>query len=310
MFDRVFKKKDEPTFTDLTRRNRVDKQKAAEYLSRRPRTAPATPRTVSPTGSDETTRVINYRHSLGDVSLSPHRVIQEPFRFTAPEGSPPEFSMLPPPTHPLNPRKAPAPAAPTVPSVPVQRRTPPPPPSPVSREESPCPRMVPRVPSASNELRNPFRRSGTADSVTSMARTESCDSFADTGVPVHRTVRAFRPARPVSVDSADHQPLRAAIFTTVGQEQPIGPLAVPPSTAGVISDPFTDSHAAASQPASPSASAMGGLSLADDSPRNTRSRWSSLRRASKQGRDFLQVNIPTGVMSPVRESRLAFWSKA
>ncbi|KAI0670597.1 hypothetical protein C8Q78DRAFT_992125 [Trametes maxima] len=310
MFDRVFKKKDESTYSDLTRKNRVDKHKAAEYLSKRPRTAPTTPRNASPTGSDETDRVITYRHSLGDVSLSPHHAIQAPFRFTAPECSFRGFTMSPPPAHPLSPRKASAPDTFTTPApAPVQRRTPPPPPSPTSRKESPCPHMVPGARSPSIELRNPFRRSGTVDSVTSMARTESCDSFADTGVPVHRTVRAFRPARTVSVDPADHQPLRAAIFTSAGQDEPVAPLAIPPSTAGVITDPFTDSHAAASQPASPSVSAMGNTPDAD-APRNTRSRWSSLRRASKQGCDFLQVNIPTGVMSPVRESRLAFWSKA
>ncbi len=88
------------------------------------------------------------------------------------------------------------------------------------------------------ELRNPFR-SDTNESMASMGRTDSFDSFADTGVPVHRTVRAFRPAHIIA--DASHAPQKAAIFTTevAGREPQVSPL-----TVNATSDPFADSPAA------------------------------------------------------------------
>ncbi|KAI0637187.1 hypothetical protein C8Q77DRAFT_1155042 [Trametes polyzona] len=287
MFDRVFGKKEEPTYTTLARRARVDKQKAAEYAAaRRPRTAPASSGTASAADSNETNRTLPHRRSLGDGSMSPHRAMAEPLRFSSPEPLAP-FSFLPPPTQPLSPEaENPAPPSPT-------------------RHVSPCPRMVPQRRESSVEIRNPFR-SDTADSVGSMGRTESFDSFADTGVPVHRTVRAFRPAQ--TMGDASHIPHKAAIFTA---ESTTSRLQAPPSTVNAVSDPFTDSHVA-SQPPSPSVSVASSPVPRDQtsSPRLMSRPWSLLRSPKRESQDFLQVKIPTGIMSPVRESRLSFWSKA
>ncbi|KAI0781144.1 hypothetical protein BD413DRAFT_22217 [Trametes elegans] len=304
MFDRVFKRKDEPTvaYTELARRSRVDKQKAADYIGRRPRTAPPSTNPALAAQQNHVTKPFQ-RHSLGDESAVPHRVPPLDTRFMrtiAPAGtnpSPPQMrpssvkSMLPPPTHPSQ--------------TPL---TPPTPPSNPSCHGLSAPRMVPSTPTSPPELHNPFR-SGTNDSTPSMSRAGSTESFADTGVPVHRTVRAFRSAP--TMGSAIHQPQKAAIFTAGATERQ---LEVPPAaTAPAMSDPFTDAHAC-SQPASPSVSAVGTSSHPDE-PRTQRpsSRdrpWSILRSPKRGSQDFLQVQIPTGVMSPVRDSRHAFWSKA
>lgn len=183
--------------------------------------------------------------------------------------------------------------------------------------------MIPqRRESSGMELRNPFRND-TNESMASMGRTDSFDSFADTGVPVHRTVRAFRPAH-IAADGS-HAPQKAAIFTTeaAGREPQVSPL-----TVNATSDPFVDSPVAsqctipvvstAGSPAPPEESTvrlyMRGLlyvySQTVQSQRPISRRWSLLRSPKRASQDFLQVKIPTGLMSPVRESRLAFWSKA
>ncbi|KAI0361878.1 hypothetical protein OH77DRAFT_1068 [Trametes cingulata] len=281
MFDRVFKKKDESSYTDLTRRSRVDK--AAEYAGKRPRTAPASPNTTSYGETDKAAGLSKQRHSLGEGILSSHRATPEPF-FEEPAS----FAFLPPPTPVSNEQ--------------MNERTPR---SSRQWDDSPCPRMAPEAPTGSNELRNPFR-SSTNDSISSVGRTDSFESLADTGVPVHRTVRSFRPAQ--TIEDARHQPQKAAIFT-VGV--PDGPLDVPSISTTTTSNPFTDTHDA-SAPASPT----GGMSRSPlstsgtTSPRSGSRRWSLLRSPRRGSYDFLQVKIPTGLMSPVRESRLAFWSKA
>lgn len=187
--------------------------------------------------------------------------------------------------------------------------------------DNPCPRMMlQRRSSSGMELRNPFR-SDTNESMASMGRTDSFDSFADTGVPVHRTVRAFRPAHTIA--DAGHAPQKAAIFTTTGREPQVSPL-----TVNATSDPFADSPAA-SQSTLPVVSTAGSPVTREEttvrpymprllyvnsqyvqSQRPISRRWSILRSPKRASQDFLQVKIPTGLMSPVRESRLAFWSKA
>ncbi|EIW60574.1 uncharacterized protein TRAVEDRAFT_70918 [Trametes versicolor FP-101664 SS1] len=281
MFERVFKKKDssdEPpcSYSELARRNRV--AKAAEQSSRRPRTAPGA------SDSNASDRLIVHRHSFDDESMSPHHTIPEPLRFSSPEILAP-FSFTPPTIHPqsLQPAQRP-PSAPPL--------------------DNPCPRMMlQRRSSSGMELRNPFR-SDTNESMASMGRTESFDSFADTGVPVHRTVRAFRPAHIIA--DAGHAPQKAAIFTTTGREPQVSPL-----TVNATSDPFADSPAA-SQSTLPVVSTAASPVPREEttSQRPISRRWSLLRSPKRASQDFLQVKIPTGLMSPVRESRLAFWSKA
>ncbi|KAL7283225.1 hypothetical protein ACG7TL_002652 [Trametes sanguinea] len=228
MFDRMFKKKDNGSYTDLTRRSRVDKHKAAEYYGRRPRTAPPSGNTSpSPEAQNAAAR---YRHSLNDSDMSPYQASTEPFRYTSPD----EYattSTLDVPI--MTPRPISAPTA-----------------GMSTSEDSPCPRMVRQPSGASNELRNPFRNN-TSDSFASVGRSNSFDSFVEMVVPVHRTVRAIRPTQ--VVESPGHQPQKAAIFTTheVSEERPDEP----PSIASVLSDPFTDSHTA-SPLATPSASGV------------------------------------------------------
>ncbi|OJT08864.1 hypothetical protein TRAPUB_215 [Trametes pubescens] len=284
MFERVFKKKDsldeQGSYSELARRSRVAKQKAAEHSSRRPRTAP------SPSDFNASDRLIVHRHSFDDESMSPHHTTPEPLRFSSPEVLAP-FSFAPPTVHPQSLR-------------PVQR-----PPS-APQLENPCPRMMlQRRSSSGMELRNPFR-SDTNESMASMGRTDSFDSFADTGVPVHRTVRAFRPAHIIA--DASHAPQKAAIFTTeaAGREPQVSPL-----TVNATSDPFADSPAA-SQSTLPVISTVGSPIPREEttSQRPVSRRWSLLRSPKRTSQDFLQVKIPTGLMSPVRESRLSFWSKA
>ncbi|KAI0336317.1 hypothetical protein GY45DRAFT_1429944 [Cubamyces sp. BRFM 1775] len=291
MFDRVFKKKDESNYSDLARRSRVDKHKAADYVGKRPRTAPPS-RNPSPPHADLLSRAqnaANYRHSMGDAGMSPYYASPEPFQYVRTGISASSSTPISPPTssHGWRPREDTA-----------HIRTAP--------EASPCPRMAPQTPTPSNELRNPFR-SNTSDSVASISRTASLDSFADTSVPVHRMVRA---SRAQVVEDAGHQPQKAIICTAgaAGAQ-----LQAPPPTVNAITDPFTDAHAA-SQPTSPSVSRVDSPFSIDQpttsSPTPRHRKWSLLRSPKRNDQGFLHVNIPTGVMSPVRESRLAFWSKA
>ncbi|KAJ8481213.1 hypothetical protein ONZ51_g6143 [Trametes cubensis] len=228
MFNRVFKRKDESNYSELARRSRVDKQKSAEIVARRPRTAPSS-RNPSPPHTDLLSRAqdaVKYRHSMGDTNMSPYYAQPEPFRYARTEASISSGTPIPSPTssYGWRPRE----------EI-TQVRTAP--------GDSPCPRMAPQTPTLSNELRNPFR-SNTSDSIASISRTTSLDSFADTGVPVHRMVRASR-AR--IIEDAAHLPQKAIICTTGAQLQ------VPPPTINAITDPFTDAHVA-SQPTSPSIS--------------------------------------------------------
>ncbi|KAI0374675.1 hypothetical protein BV20DRAFT_935204 [Pilatotrama ljubarskyi] len=283
MFDRVFKKKDESSYTDLTRRSRVDK--AAEYMGRRPRTAPASP-SISSTGDEnKTIESPRHRHSLGEGILSSHSATPGPFY-----DEPASFAFLPPPAPVSNDR--------TSDRTPRSSRR---------WKDSPCPPMVPEAPEGSNELRNPFRNN-TSESACSTGRSDSLESFADTGVPVHRIVRSFRPAQ--IIEDGSHRPQKAAIFTTGGGETSFN---VPSTTSSATSNPFADSHAT-SAPTSRSATVDGFPLTADGttaaSPRSGSRRWSILKSPRRGSYDFLQVKIPTAVMSPVRESRLAFWSKA
>ncbi|KAI8998829.1 hypothetical protein BD414DRAFT_135277 [Trametes punicea] len=285
MFDRVFsKKREENNRTDLTRRNRIDK--AAEYIGRRPRTAP--PSGAATPESAESSAAMHHRRSLGEHSISSYPKSGETFRYLSTERLASSSSFLP--------SAAGRPASATA----LRSRA--------VFEDCPCPRMVPQSPAGTFELRNPFR-SDTNDSFSTMGRSDSFDSFADTTVPVHRTVRASRPVE-VTAD-ASHNPQRAAIFTTAtagGQSEQ------PPWTATAITDPFTDAHAT-SDSTSPPPQAMTNDATSSDEPMTQQPvsrirRWSILRSPKRGSRDFLQVHIPTGVMSPVRESRLAFWSKA
>ncbi|KAH9901180.1 hypothetical protein C8Q73DRAFT_676993 [Cubamyces lactineus] len=289
MFDRMFKKKDESNYSDLARRSRVDKHKAFDYIGRRPRTAPPS-RNPSPPQNDLLSRAqdtVYYRHSMGDASMSSHYAQSEPFRYMRPEASRMSSDTpASPPTssHGWQPREDF-----------THVRT--------VQQPSPCPRMAPQTPTHSNELRNPFR-TNTSDSVGSISRTASLDSFADTGVPVHRMVRA---SRAQVVEDATHLPQKAIICTTGAQVQ------APPPSGNAFTDPFTDAHTA-SQPASPSISRVDSPFSIDQptvSSPTPRHRKRSLLRSPKQSdQGLLHVDIPTGVMSPVRESRLAFWSKA
>ncbi|KAI0665012.1 hypothetical protein C8Q70DRAFT_1102066 [Cubamyces menziesii] len=306
MFNRVFKRKDESNYSELARRSRVDKQKSAEIVARRPRTAPSS-RNPSPPHTDllvcvrvpsylkilsAKTRIqsraqdaVKYRHSMGDTNMSPYYAQPEPFRYARTEASISSGTPIPSPTssYGWRPRE----------EI-TQVRTAP--------GDSPCPRMAPQTPTLSNELRNPFR-SNTSDSIASISRTTSLDSFADTGVPVHRMVRASR-AR--IIEDAAHLPQKAIICTTGAQLQ------VPPPTINAITDPFTDAHVA-SQPTSPSISRVNSPFSIDQpttSPTPRHRKWSLLRSPKRGEQSLLNVNIPSGVMSPVRESRLTFWPKA
>ncbi|KAI0831087.1 hypothetical protein BC628DRAFT_1352204 [Trametes gibbosa] len=288
MFDNVFKKKEEPRYVQLARQARVARQKAyrEERKGKRPSTAPESSSTAPAASSAAANHSINYRRSLGDESMFPHRAIPEPLRFSAPDVLEP-FAFLPPPAQSQSP-----------PSSARASRTP------LNMADSPCPHMMPDHHTPSVELHNPFR-SGTSESMTSTGRTESFDSFADTGVPIHRTVRTFRPTQTLA--DAKHTPQKAAIFT--GETTPAH-LQVPPTTTSVASDPFTDTHTTAGQSSSFSTGMASTAATQKEPKTSTSRRWSVLRSPKRASHDFLQVKIPTGIMSPVRESRLAFWSKA
>ncbi|KAH9854036.1 hypothetical protein C2E23DRAFT_884147 [Lenzites betulinus] len=283
MFDLVFKKKEEPRYAQLARQARVATQKAyreeRKLRGKRPSSAPESSGNSPSASWSDDGYLINHRHSLGNESMFPNRATQKPLRFSAPDVLEP-FAFRPPSAHSQNPRVPP------------------------NMEVSPCPCMMPSIRTPSVELRNPFR-SGTVESVTSNGRTESFDSFADTGVPIHRSVRTFRPAH-TSADT--HTPQKAALFTA---ETTPKHSTVQPTTTTTASDPFTDTNATAGQ--SPSPVGMAGTTAERNKPnaqRSTSRRWSVLRSPKRASHDFLQVKIPTGIMSPVRESRLAFWSKA
>ncbi|KAI9064218.1 hypothetical protein FKP32DRAFT_1570491 [Trametes sanguinea] len=287
MFDRMFKKKDNGSYTDLTRRSR--KHRAAEYLGRRPRTAPPSGNTSPSPEAVSFHAAARYRHSLNDSDMSPYRASPEPFRYTSPDDYAATSSLEVPPVVP-RPTSAPTAGMSTF-------------------EDSPCPRMVPQSSGASNELRNPFRNN-TSDSFASVGRSNSFESFVELAVPVHRTVRAIRPTQ--VVESPGHQPQKAAIFTTHDEceDRPDEP----PLVASVLSDPFTDSRTI-SPLSTPSPSGVESparlVEPAAREPASPRSRWSLLKSPKRSNRDFLpHVNLPAGVMSPMKDSRLAFWSKA
>ncbi|CDO70708.1 hypothetical protein BN946_scf184798.g23 [Trametes cinnabarina] len=288
MLDRVFKKKEDGSFTDLTRRSRVDRHKAAEYLSRRPRTAPPSGNTSMSLGIQNV--ATQYRRSLNDSDMSPYCASPDPFRYSSPETITSTSTL-------------------SVPLV-VPRPTFAPASRPSSNEGSPCPKMMRHSSGGSNELRNPFRNN-TSDSVASIGRSNSFDSFAEAEVPVHRIVRAIRPTQ--LVEAGDHMPQKAAIFTT--QDASKERSAEPPSATDVTSDPFTAAHIASPCVTPSPVEEESSMKATEPAPGHSsprQSRWSILKSPKGRSRDFLHVNIPTGIMSPMRDSRTSpsFWSKA